>query len=138
MLEIAQYPAPLLRYLPGVFAGFLYILTIKLRKSPFDLSLSHDAHQEIVRGINTEFSGPTLAVIEVTHWYENVLLIGMVYLFFAANPWVGLALSLGTYFFEIFIDNNYARFKWQLTFFSSWLFTAVVAVSNIMVLYAIR
>lgn len=136
--EIAQYRAPLLLYLPGVFAGFLYILTIKLRKSPFDLSMSHHAHQEIVRGITTEFSGPTLAVIEITHWYENVLLMGIIYLFFAANPWVGLALSLGTYFFEIFIDNNYSRFKWQLTLFSSWLFTAVAAVTNIIVLYAIR
>ncbi len=136
--EIAQYHAPLILYLPGVFAGFLYILTIKFRKSPFDLAISHHAHQEIVRGLTTEFSGPALAVIEVTHWYENVLLIGMVYLFFAANPWVGLGLSLGTYFFEIFIDNNYARFKWQLTLFSSWLFTAVAGVSNIIVLYAIR
>jgi formate hydrogenlyase subunit 4 len=136
--EIAQYHAPLILYLPGVFAGFLYILTIKFRKSPFDLAISHHAHQEIVRGLTTEFSGPALAVIEVTHWYENVLLIGMVYLFFAANPWVGLVLSLGTYFFEIFIDNNYARFKWQLTLFSSWLFTAVAGVSNIIVLYAIR
>ncbi|MBP1749361.1 MAG: ech hydrogenase subunit [Deltaproteobacteria bacterium] len=136
--EIAQYHAPLILYLPGVFAGFLYILTIKFRKSPFDLAISHHAHQEIVRGLTTEFSGPALAVIEITHWYENVLLVGMVYLFFAANPWVGFILALGTYFFEIFIDNNYARFKWQLTLFSSWLFTAVAGVSNIIVLYAIR
>ena len=136
--EIAQYHAPLILYLPGVFAGFLYILTIKFRKSPFDLAISHHAHQEIVRGLTTEFSGPALAVIEITHWYENVLLMGMVYLFFAANPWVGFILALGTYFFEIFIDNNYARFKWQLTLFSSWLFTAVAGVSNIIVLYAIR
>jgi formate hydrogenlyase subunit 4 len=136
--EIAQYHAPLILYLPGVFAGFLYILTIKFRKSPFDLSMSHHAHQEIVRGLTTEFSGPALALIEISHWYENVLLLGMVYLFFASNPWVGLVLSLGTYVFEIFIDNNYVRFKWQLTLFSSWLFTAVAGVSNIIVLYAIR
>jgi len=44
----------------------LYILTIKFRKSPFDLSMSHHAHQEIVRGITTEFSGPALGLIEVT------------------------------------------------------------------------
>ena len=80
---IAQYQAPLILYLPGVFAGFLYILTIKFRKSPFDLSMSHHAHQEIVRGMTTEFSGPTLALIEIVHWYENVMLLGMVYLFFA-------------------------------------------------------
>ena len=52
--------------------------------------MSHHAHQEIVRGITTEFSGPALALIEITHWYENVLLLGMVYLFFGFNPWLAL------------------------------------------------
>jgi ech hydrogenase subunit B len=132
--ELVQYQEPLILYLPGIFAGFLYILTIKFRKSPFDLSMSHHAHQEIVRGITTEFSGPSLALIEITHWYENVLLLGMVYLFFGFNPWIALAVSVATYLFEIFIDMNYARFKWQLTFTSSWIFTAVAGVSNIIVL----
>jgi len=131
---IVSYPAPLILYLPGVFAGVLYILTIKFRKSPFDLSMSHHAHQEIVRGITTEFSGPGLALIEIAHWYENVLLLGMVYLFFAFSPWLGLGVAVATFFLEIFIDMNYARFKWQLTFLSSWLFTAVAGVSNIIVL----
>lgn len=136
--EIAQFQGPLILWLPGLFAGFLYILTIKFRKSPFDLSLSHHAHQEIVRGITTEFSGPALALIEITHWYENVLLLGMVYLFFAFNPWLGLVMMAATYVFEILIDMNYARFRWQLTFFSSWLFTAVAGVSNIVVLSLLR
>ena len=136
--DLVQYPRPLILYLPGVFVGFLYILTIKFRKSPFDLSMSHHAHQEIVRGITTEFSGPALALIEVTHWYEYVLLLGMVYLFFGFNPWIALGVSLATFLFEIFIDMNYARFKWQLTFASSWLFTAVAGVSNIIVLNFMR
>ncbi len=136
--EIARFHAPLALWLPGVFLGFLYILTIKLRKSPFDLSMSHHAHQEIVRGITTEFSGPALALIEITHWYETVLLLGMVYLFFAFNPWLALLVAVGTFFFEILIDMNYARFKWQLTFLSSWLFTAVAGVSNIIVLSLMR
>jgi formate hydrogenlyase subunit 4 len=132
--ELVQHQEPLILYLPGIFAGFLYILTIKFRKSPFDLSMSHHAHQEIVRGITTEFSGPALALIEITHWYENILLLGMVYLFFGFNPWIALVVSLATYLFEIFIDMNYARFKWQLTFASTWLFTAVAGISNIVVL----
>ena len=132
--DLVQEPEPLILYLPGVFIGFLYILTIKFRKSPFDLSMSHHAHQEIVRGITTEFSGPALALIEITHWYENVLLLGMVYLFFGFNPWIAVVVTLATFLFEIFIDMNYARFKWQLTLASSWLFTAVAGVSNIIVL----
>ena len=135
---IAQHHAPLILHLPGIFAGFLCILTIKFRKSPFDLSMSHHAHQEIVSGITTEFSGPGLALIEITHWYETVLLLGMVYLFFAFYPWLALVMVLATYLFEIFIDMNYARFKWQLTFLSAWLFTAVAGVSNIIVLSLMR
>ena len=29
----------------GIFVGWLFILTMKFRKSPFDLSMSHHAHQ---------------------------------------------------------------------------------------------
>lgn len=135
---IAQHHAPLILSLPGVFAGFLFILTIKFRKSPFDLSMSHDAHQEIVRGITTEFSGPGLALIEIAHWYETVLLLGMVYLFFAFTPWLGLVMAMATFLFEILVDMNFARCKWQLTFLSAWLFTAVAGVSNIIVLSLMR
>ncbi|MEN6616516.1 MAG: complex I subunit 1 family protein [Syntrophorhabdus sp.] len=132
--DLAGSQVPLILHLPGIFAGFLYILTIKFRKSPFDLSSSHHAHQEIVRGITTEFSGPALALIEVTHWYENILFLGVIYLFFGFNPLLAIIVALATYVFEIFIDMNYARFKWQLTLASSWIFTAVAGVSNIMVL----
>jgi formate hydrogenlyase subunit 4 len=69
--------------------GYLYILTIKFRKSPFDLSMTHHAHQEIVKGLSTEFSGKALAAIEVAHWYENVLLLGIIYLFFSFHPLLG-------------------------------------------------
>jgi formate hydrogenlyase subunit 4 len=136
--DIAQHQVPLLFHLPGVFAGFLFILTIKFRKSPFDLSMSHHAHQEIVRGLTTEFSGPALALIEIAHWYENVLLLGIVYLFLGSNPLLAVVMALLVYFLEIFIDMNYARFKWQLTLLSSWLITAVVAVPNIIVLSTLR
>ncbi|MEW6441166.1 MAG: NADH-quinone oxidoreductase subunit H [bacterium] len=136
--DIAQHQTPLLFQLPGVFAGFLFILTIKFRKSPFDLSMSHHAHQEIVRGLTTEFSGPALAFIEMAHWYENALLLGLVYLFLGSNPWLAVALALLVYLLEIFIDMNYARFKWQLTLWSSWLVTGVAAVPNILVLSSLR
>ena len=88
--DIAATTAPAILYLPGVFLGLAVILTIKLRKSPFDISTSHHAHQEIVKGITTEFSGSTLGQIEIAHWYENVFLLGLVYLFFAWNPVIGV------------------------------------------------
>ena len=66
----------------GFLMAFVFGLTMKMRKSPFDLSMSHHAHQDLVRGLTTEFSGRTLAMIEISHWYENIMLLGMVALFF--------------------------------------------------------
>jgi len=132
--DIASHPAPLILALPGIFLGFLYTLEIKFRKSPFDLSCSHHAHQELVRGITTEFSGSALALIEVAHWYENVFLLGWVYLFFAASPFLGVAACLLVFVFVIFVDNVFARLKWQTALSSAWLVAAVLGFGNILVL----
>lgn len=71
--EVFQLNHPIICTIWLVFLGVLFILTIKLRKSPFDLSMSHHAHQEIVRGMTTEMSGPVLGMVEIMHWCENVL-----------------------------------------------------------------
>jgi ech hydrogenase subunit B len=135
--RIASLDYPLIAYLPGVFFGYCYILTFKFRKSPFDLSMSHHAHQELVKGLVTEFSGKTLAVIEIVHWYENIMLLGIVYLFFAYNPVLAIAVCLMVWVAEIFIDNTFARFKWELAFKSAWVVTVIAGISNIIVLYFI-
>ncbi len=126
-------------YMIGIFAGFLFILTIKMRKSPFDLSMSHHAHQELVAGLKTEFSGKTLAMVEIAHWYENIFLLGFVFLFFAngtiAGTVIGIVVCLVTYFFETFIDNNFARMKWNVALNSSWLVAITLGMINIVVLY---
>jgi formate hydrogenlyase subunit 4 len=132
---IASYPQPLVLFLPAIFLGFIYILTIKLRKSPFDISTSHHAHQEIVKGVTTEFSGPTLGLIEVTHWYETVFLLGFVYLFFAFSPLIGIIAVIVVYLLELLIDNASARVKWQLVMKSSWVIAALVGVANLAILY---
>ena len=112
--DIAGFPTLLVILLPGVFLGFVYILTIKLRKSPFDISTSHHAHQEIVKGVMTEFSGPNLGFIEVAHWYEVVFLLAFVFLFFAASWILGIIAIIIVYLLELAIDNTNARVKWQL------------------------
>lgn len=132
--DIAAHSKPILFYLPGMFLGLLYVLTIKLRKSPFDLSTSHHGHQEIVKGITTEFSGTPMALIEIAHWYETAFVLGFVYLFFAAAPWLGVILALLAYFFEILIDNAFARTKWQFTLSSSWIVTFVLGFGNLIFL----
>ncbi|MDO4518369.1 MAG: NADH-quinone oxidoreductase subunit H [Bacillota bacterium] len=123
----------------GLFIGWMYILTIKLRKSPFDLSMAHHAHQELVRGITTEFIGSSMAWIEISHWYENVFLLGFVFLFFVngtAWGWIlGVVVAIVAYFFEVLIDNCFARMKWQFAFKSSWLVAVILGTINIFVLY---
>ena len=130
---------PLIASLPLVFLGLIYVLTIKLRKSPFDLSTSHHAHQEIVKGITTEMSGRTLAMVEITHWYESVLFLGWVGLFIVWGGWVSaivaVVVCLAVYLLEIVIDNNFARVKWQVMFRSAWALALVLGLLNIIGLY---
>lgn len=131
-----------IQLLPGIFIGFVFILTIKLRKSPFDLSMSHHGHQELVKGLTTEFSGKTMAVIEIAHWYENIFLLGFVYLFIAHNaawsPIAAVIVCLVVYFLEILIDNNYARMKWQIAINSSWIVAITLGFVNLLVLYFVH
>ena len=136
--DIISTRIPAIVYLPGVFLGLVYILTIKLRKSPFDLSMSHHGHQEIVQGIQTEYSGKDLAMIEITHWYETMIVLTLVYLFIATKSpishVIAVLVCLFTYFFEIIIDNGFARVKWQLALKSSWIVTGVLGTINLIVL----
>ena len=132
---IASSERHLILYLPGVFIGLVFVLTIKFQKSPFDLSTSHHAHQELVKGISTEFAGPSLALIEIEHWYETILLLGMIWLFLAFNPALAVAVALFIYFFEVLIDNANSRTKWEFMFKSAWLVTLIFGLGNLVVLY---
>lgn len=130
--------APIITQIWLVFLGFLFILTIKLRKSPFDLSYSHHGHQEIVKGITTEMSGPTLAKVELMHWYENILFLGWTGIFFIwGNPFsivLAIVAVILIYFLEIWIDNNFARVKWQAMLKSAWLVALITGGVNVAVL----
>lgn len=129
---------PLITTIWLAFLGLLFILTIKLRKSPFDLSMSHHAHQELVRGMTTEMSGRTLGLVEVMHWCENILFMGWVGMFFVwGNPLsliVAVLVVLAVYFLEIWIDNNFARVKWQFMLKGAWLVALVAGGLNIAIL----
>ena len=140
--DIMRSGVSAISYLPGIFAGFVYILTIKFRKSPFDLSTSHHAHQEMVRGLTTELSGNILALVELSHWYENVFLLGVVALFILNSSWwsipVAILVCLATYFLEILIDNTFPRVKWQSMLKTTWLVTVIAGVINLMIISVIR
>lgn len=125
-------------WMPGLLAGFMFTTAIKFRKSPFDLSTSHHAHQEMVKGLTTEMSGTTLAIMNIAEYYEMVLLLGIFFLFFVNSTWwswiVALLLCAVIFFLETLWDNVSARVKWKTLLYSCWVVTLVAGGVNILIL----
>lgn len=140
--EIISQSTSAIWLMPGLFIGFILIMAIKLRKSPFDLSTSHHAHQEMVKGITTEMSGATLAVMMIGEYYEKMLLLGIVAIFFLnASPlsWaIAVFMCLAVYFIEVLIDNVCARLNWRKVLDVCWLITLLGGGINVLILMSIR
>ena len=133
--QVYSWDEPLLLKLPFLFVVLGYALTIKLRKSPFDLSTSHHGHQELVKGLLTDYSGPFLALTEIGHWFEVVLILGLCSLFWATS-WMGMITIVGaTYFLEIMIDNVSARMSWRWMLGYVWAIGLTLSVVNLVWLY---
>lgn len=133
---------PAIAKLPGFFIGFIFILSIKLRKSPFDVSTSHHAHQEMVKGVTTEMVGLTLACVTIADWYEEIMLMGIVVLFVLNGTiWsviLGVLVAEAVYFLQVLIDNTSARVKWETMFKLAWGFTLLAGGVNLLILNMIR
>ena len=129
-----QMSAPIVTRLPLIFFGLLYVITIKLRKSPFDLSMSHHAHQELVQGVTTELEGSCLAIVEVSHWFETIFTIRLVFLFLVSREplsWViGIILCIVIYFLEIVVDNASARIRHKAALRASWITISILGIAN--------
>jgi ech hydrogenase subunit B len=123
--------------LPGVLIAFLMVATIKLRKSPFDISTSHHPHQELVRGLTSDMSGRLLAYVELAHWYESALLCAFTVLLFNWSIPLGIAAFLVAYALEILVDNSTSRAKWQLVLRSTWVATLLFCGGNVLVLFMV-
>ncbi len=121
-------------FLPGVFIAFVAVLTLKLRKSPFDISTSHHAHQELVKGVTSSLSGKSLAKVEIAHWYEMVIFLSLLLIFFAGSPILAAVTIVLVYLLELVIDNIFPRVTWKMTVKSLWIITLVFGVGNIVIL----
>ncbi|WP_022757577.1 respiratory chain complex I subunit 1 family protein [Butyrivibrio fibrisolvens] len=139
--EIINQDTSAIIKMPGFFVAFVFILTIKMRKSPFDSAQSHHPHQELVKGLTTEMGAKNLAYFQITEWYETILMLSVEALFIVnKNPWsylVAAFVILATYFLEILIDNSSARMKWQDMLKLSWFVTLLAGGVNLMVLMLI-
>lgn len=121
--------------LPAVLLVLLVTVAVKLRKSPFDVSASHHAHQELVRGLTTDLSGRQLAWVEVAHWYETAALAVLVALFVNWSLPLGVAVFLLGYLAAILVDTATSRASWQLVLRSAWAVTLLLTGGNLVALY---
>jgi len=136
----AQIDRMLLAPLFLAFIALIPVLIIKLQKSPYDIAT---AHTELVSGPHIEYSGPYLAVVELAHWLEIAVLLGILSLFwYDPNIWVSIAgkatLILVAWFVVMIIDNVTARLvrKRMVSFTLSFGFT-LVALNLILLHYVL-
>jgi len=132
--NIFAYGQPLLPNLWITFIALLIVLAIVMRKSPFDISGSEHAHQELVRGVITEYSGPYLALIEIGHWYEMVLLLSILGLFWVVGSlwWLSIIIALGSWFIMLIVDNVNARLTWSWMLKFAWGVGITLVALNIL------
>jgi ech hydrogenase subunit B len=121
--------------LPGILLAFLMVATIKLRKSPFDISISHHPHQELVSGLTSDMSGRLLAYVELAHWYESALLCAFMVLLFNWSVPLGVLAFAVAYALEVLVDNATSRIKWQLVLRSTWAATLLLCGGNLLALF---
>ena len=133
--DIYALDVPLLPHLPFLFIALGYALTIKLAKSPFDIASCHHGHQEIVRGVLTDYSGPQLALLEISHWLDVILLLGLGSLFWHTSSTGMVVLLVLTYALEIVVDNVCARMTWGWMLKHAFGITLGLAIFNILWLY---
>jgi len=126
-------------HLIGIFIGFMIVMAVKLRKSPFDLSMSYGGYQDMMNGIVSGFSGRTLAAVEICRWYEMILLFGFVFLFFAnGTAWgaaAGAVVCIAVYFLEILADGSFARVKSRTMLKVLWASALIFGLVNIFIVY---
>lgn len=91
-----------------LFLAFLTLMPVKLKKSPFDAS---EAHQEIVGGVEVEFSGVFFEFIYMAKWLEYIFIYLLLMLFAGDSILLGTLLFLGVFLFVNLLDNSTARVR---------------------------
>lgn len=136
--SIFELTTPLFLVIPAAYVVHLIVLVIDMKKSPFDVSASAHAHQELVRGVYTEFSGYVMAIVELAHWTKIIFILSLVSLFWAPNLLIGALLALALWFAAIVIDNCYPRLNWKSMLRTSWLIGILLILVNMVGLIILR
>ena len=89
-----------------LFLAFLLTIPLKLKKSPFD---GCEAHQEIVGGVEIEYSGVYFEILYMAKWLEYVFVYLLLLLFAGNNVVLGSILTIGVFFVVNLVDNSTSR-----------------------------
>ncbi len=140
--DIINQDMPAIVRAPGVFLGFCFTLLITFRKSPFDLSTSHHAHQEMVKGLTQDLAGSIYGLQELGELYASVQMLSIAGLFFICkNPVsyvIAVAVVFVVYFFVLLADNIFPRVKWEVMLSSTWAVTFVLGGGNFLILTMLK
>jgi len=117
-----------LAQMPLLFVALLTIIPIKVKKSPFDVV---EAHQEIVGGVEVEYSGIFYEFLYMARFMEYLFIYSFVYLFGGAAHWLGALLVGGAFLLVNLVDNATARVRTQDMLGIVYKVTMVLAVANI-------
>ncbi len=134
--KVMANPQPLLISMPLLFLAFVCVVIIELGKSPFDVASSHHAHQEIVKGLTLEYSGPFLGILEIAHFFEVAIFFGLIMCFWHTNLWIGLLLETVVFIFILVVDNAFSRLPagWMVRYM--WTVPLTLALANLIWLWS--
>ncbi len=126
---------PVLFKMPLAFVALLLILPVKLKKSPFDVA---EAHQEVVGGVELEYSGIFYEAIYTAKWLDYVFCYLLVFMFGGSNILLGLALVFLTFFYINALDNSTARVDYkQMLRFTFYVALPIAFANMLLTLYQI-
>ena len=107
-ISVIRENSPEILSLSLLFIAFLLVIPIKLKKSPFD---AVEAHQEIVGGVEIEFSGVFFEFLYMAKWLEYVFIYSLLILFAGDNIILAIILFLAVFLLVNLVDNSTARIK---------------------------
>ena len=133
--KVLENSEPLIYSMPLLFLAFVCVLAIEFGKSPFDVSSSHHAHQEIIRGVYQEYAGPFFCLTEIAHYYELAIGFGLVMAFWHTNLVCGFVLETAVFFFLLVVDNAFSRLTtgWMVRYM--WTIPLSLALANLIWLW---
>lgn len=126
--------SPLVGEIPLAWAALFLVFLIKMRKSPFDFSTAHHAHQELVQGIRTEYSGPFLALVELGHLYEIAFFL-LLFSLFWPTAWGASAILAATFAASLLVDNVVPRMTWRWALRMVWIPGLLLVFANMAWIY---